>query len=80
MEYLKKIAAIEPARLRAVLAAVVGLLAALGISVTAETSGAVEALLIGALTLLPLILGESIRSKVSPAVETPEAIAGVEEL
>ena len=73
-ESLKKIAAIEPARVRAVVAAVVGLLASLGVVVGSDISGAAEAVLIGSLTLLPLVLGESIRGKVSPAIEVPNSV------
>lgn len=77
-EVIERIAATEPARVRAVVAAVVGLLAALGVSVSSNITGAVEGVLIGVLTLLPLLLGESIRRKVSPAIEIPNSVEALE--
>jgi len=79
-ETLSKIAAIEPARVRAVIAAVVGLLASLGVVVSDNLSGAAEAVIIGLLTLLPLALGESIRGKVSPAIEAPNSVEVLDDL
>ena len=70
--WLAKISELEPARVRAVIAAVVGLAASIGIVIDAELSGAIEAIVIGLLTLLPLLLGESIRRKVTPVAVLDE--------
>ena len=71
-DWLAKVSQLEPARVRAVIAAVVGLAASIGIVIDAELSGAIEAIVIGLLTLLPLLLGESIRRKVTPVAVLDE--------
>lgn len=65
-EFLAKVAATEPARIRGVIAAIVSLLAALGIAVSAELSGSIEAFLIASVAIIPLLTGESIRKHVTP--------------
>jgi hypothetical protein len=64
--YLKEIAALEPARVRALWLAIVGLLAASGVVISSEYSDAVGAFIIALFTILPLIQGEATRSKVTP--------------
>lgn len=65
----------EPARLRAVWAAVVGLLAALGINLTADYHNAVEALIVLVGVAVPLIQGSSTRAAVHSPASHDAAVA-----
>jgi len=57
----------EPARIRAVVTAVVGLAAALGLTLPFDLPGASEVLIPVLAFVLPLIQGEATRAKVRPA-------------
>lgn len=57
----------EPARLRAIWAAVVALLGTLGVVINTDLNGVVEAVIVVVATLVPLLQGESTRAVVSPA-------------
>lgn len=67
MEWIKRIEADEPARLRALWTAVVAVLAGVGVTVSADLSGWVEGGLLAAAALLPILQGEATRAKVTPA-------------
>lgn len=56
----------EPARIRAIVTAVVGLAAALGLTLPFDLPGAAEVLLPVLAFVLPLIQGEATRAKVTP--------------
>jgi len=66
--------ATEPARIRAVVTAIVGLAAALGLTLPIDLPGAAEVLIPVLAFVLPLIQGETTRAVVSPAkhVVTPQ--------
>ena len=59
--------ATEPARIRAVAAAVIQLCAALGITLGFDLPGIAEALILVLAAVTPLIQGETTRAKVTPA-------------
>lgn len=59
----------EPARIRAVVTAVVQLCGALGITLGFDLPGIAEALIVVLAVALPLIQGETTRAKVTPAPE-----------
>jgi hypothetical protein len=63
----------EPTRIRAAVLAIVQLCAALGITLPFDLPGVAEALLGVLAFALPLITGELIRSKVTPATGKHEA-------
>lgn len=75
-EWWARIRLMEPARVRAVWTALVGLLAALGVTVAADVDGAVQAVIVAVCAVLPLVQGESTRAVVSPAAATPGADDG----
>lgn len=57
----------EPARIRAIVTAIVGLAAALGLTLPIDLPGAAEVLIPVLAFVLPLIQGETTRAVVSPA-------------
>lgn len=65
-DWWARIRALEPARIRAVWTAVVALLLALGVTVSEDIDGAVQAGIVVVAAVLPLIQGEATRAKVSP--------------
>lgn len=67
--------ALEPARVRAVWTAIVGVLLALGVSVSADLNGAVEAIIVALFAVLPLVQGEATRAKVTPTVRVDAELA-----
>ena len=73
-EFLAKFNNLEPARVRAVLAAVVALIAVLGFVAFSEQVGAVgEAVIVLVFTTLPLVQGEVTRKVVTPVFKQKEA-------
>ena len=64
-------AALEPARIRAVVTALVQLCAALGITLGFDLPGIAEALIVVLAVVLPLIQGEATRAKVVPVAALP---------
>lgn len=76
MSHLRAFRDTEPARVRALWAAVVGLLTAAGISVSADLDAAVTATIAAVFAILPLLQGEATRRRVTPAPDdgpTPPA-------
>jgi hypothetical protein len=71
-DYIKAFSAIEPARVRALWMAIVGLLAAAGIIVSSSYSDAVSAFIVALFTILPVLQGELTRAKVSPVATGDE--------
>jgi len=78
-EWLAKERDFEPARVRAVVTALIGLLAALGISLSAELTGWLEATLVLLMAGGPLVQGEVTRSSVVPVATLEEYEDLVEE-
>jgi hypothetical protein len=80
MEFLKRISVLEPARVRAIWAALVALLFSFGLVVSSDIDNSMSALIVAVFTILPVIQGESTRSKVSPVatldqdVEEPDVM------
>jgi hypothetical protein len=73
-EWWTKIQAIEPARVRSVWIALVGLGASLGFTLDTEVDGAIQGVIVAVFTLLPLLQGELIRAKVTPVAKDEEEI------
>lgn len=73
-EWLQRVRDLEPARVRAVWAAMVALLVAVGVTVNTDLDAAVSALIVAVFTVLPLVQGESTRSKVVPVSKLEEAM------
>lgn len=71
-EWWDRVRRLEPARVRAVWAALVALLVSLGVTVEANVDDGVQALIVAVFTLLPLIQGEATRRRVSPVDEAEE--------
>lgn len=65
----KRIAADEPARVRAAWTAVVAVLAGLGVTVSQDINGWVEGAILAAAAVLPIAQGESTRAKVTPVAK-----------
>ncbi len=68
-DWLQRMRNLEPARVRAVWTSVVALLVALGVTVSADVDGAVQAVIVAVFTILPLIQGEATRAKVTPVAK-----------
>ena len=66
------IRAMEPARLRAVWAAIIGVAVALGITISADTDRAVQAAIALLAAIIPLVQGEATRRKVTPVAKVDE--------
>lgn len=78
-DWLDRIRALEPARVRAVWVAVVALLVAVGVTVNTDVDGAVQALIVAVFTVLPLIQGEATRRKVTPVAKVDADVAAAAE-
>ena len=63
----------EPARIRAVVAAVLALCGALGIVLPFDLPGIAEALIVVLSVVIPLVQGEATRAKVRPAAASVDA-------
>ena len=72
-DWWSRIRELEPARVRAVWAAVVALALALGVTIREDIDGAVQALIVAVFTLLPLIQGEATRERVVPVAKADRA-------
>lgn len=68
-DWFKRMNTMEPARVRAVWTAVVALLVSAGIVIPANVDDGVKAAIVLFFTLLPMIQGESTRTKVSPVAD-----------
>lgn len=75
-EWIERMRRVEPARVRAVWASLAALLAALGVTVSADVDGAVRAGIVAFFAVLPLLQGEATRARVSPASDELEVPAG----
>ena len=64
-----RIRTLEPARLRAVWAAIITVAVALGVTISADTDRAVQAAIVLFAALVPLLQGESTRRKVTPVAK-----------
>jgi len=64
-----RIRTLEPARLRAVWAAIIAVAVALGVTVSADVDTAVQAAIVLFAALVPLIQGEATRRKVTPVAK-----------
>ena len=67
MEWIKRVEADEPARLRAAVTAVIAAAVGFGVTVPAEVSGWAETGIVVFAALLPILQGETTRAKVTPA-------------
>ena len=72
MTFLERVSKLEPARVRAVWASVVALLLAVGVTVSTDIDGAVQAVIVAVFAVLPLVQGEATRRHVSPAGNATE--------
>lgn len=68
-DWLRRIATLEPARLRAVWAAVIAVAVTLGVTISADVDRLVQALIVAFAALVPLIQGETTRRKVTPVAK-----------
>lgn len=73
---LKRIAADEPARVRAAWTAIVAVLAGVGVTVSQDVDGWVQAAVLGAAAVLPILQGEATRAKVTPVAKLQTTHAG----
>ena len=64
-----RIRTLEPARLRAVWAAIITVAVALGVTISADTDRAVQAAIVLFAALVPLLQGEATRRKVTPVAK-----------
>ena len=64
-----RIRELEPARLRAVWAAIIAVAVALGVTISADTDRAVQAAIVLFAAVIPLVQGESTRRKVTPVAK-----------
>lgn len=71
-DWWRRVSTLEPARVRAVWASLVGLAVALGVTVSTDLDTAVQAVIVAVFTLLPLLQGESTRAKVTPTATVDE--------
>lgn len=78
-DWWSRIRELEPARVRAVWAAVVALALALGVTIREDIDGAVQALIVAVFTLLPLIQGEATRGRVVPVAKADRAARKADE-
>lgn len=78
-DWLRRIAALEPARLRAVWAAVIALAVTLGVTISADVDRAVQAVILAFAALVPLIQGELTRAKVTPVAKIDAEVARLTE-
>lgn len=69
MTWWDRIRTLEPARLRAVWAAVITVAVALGVTISADTDRAVQAAIVLFAALVPLVQGEATRRKVTPVAK-----------
>jgi hypothetical protein len=72
-DWWERIRNLEPARVRAVWAAIAVLIVSLGFSVSTDLNAGVEATIVLVFTLIPLIQGETTRAKVTPMFKVEEA-------
>ena len=68
-QWLRRVAALEPARLRAVWAAVLAVAVSLGLTISSDVDRAVQALIVAFAALVPLLQGELTRAKVTPVAK-----------
>ena len=69
MTWWDRIRTLEPARLRAVWAAIITVAVALGVTISADTDRAVQAAIVLFAALVPLVQGEATRRKVTPVAK-----------
>ena len=72
-EWWDRIRTLEPARLRAVWAAIITVAVALGVTISADTDRAVQAAIVLFAALVPLVQGEATRRKVTPVAKLERA-------
>ena len=68
-DWWDRIRTLEPARLRAVWAAIIAVAVALGVTISADTDRAVQAAIVLFAALVPLVQGEATRRKVTPVAK-----------
>jgi len=68
-DWWTRIRELEPARLRAVWAAIIAVAVALGVTVSADVDTAVQAAIVLFAALVPLVQGEATRRKVTPVAK-----------
>ena len=72
-DWWNRIRELEPARLRAVWAAIIAVAVALGVTISADTDRAVQAAIVLFAAVVPLIQGEATRRKVTPVAKVEAA-------
>ena len=72
-DWWNRIRELEPARLRAVWAAIIAVAVALGVTISADADRAVQAAIVLFAAVVPLVQGEATRAKVVPVAKADRA-------
>lgn len=68
-DWWTRVRTLEPARVRAVWAAIIAVVVALGYTISSDTDNAVQALIVLFAAIVPLTQGEVTRAKVTPVAK-----------